>query len=606
MKKRSTRLRALQNQILRVEQRLQKMEKLSRRYSITRLLIFLSAAGLCILAAYFLSALFFWVTAGLGVIVFNIVAYYHRRLERSAKRHRIWRQIKLTQLARMQLDWGGIPAPSEPPPERDHPFELDLNITGVKSLHHLLDLAITIEGSDRLKKWLLAATPQLSEIQQRQTRVQELAPMSRFRDKLLLNFMEATNEPLEGKKFLNWLKQKGLRSHPWLLPLFSVLALLNLALFVLNHFNIIPAYWPFTFFAYAALYLLYAENLASIFDEALFLDEELGKLKAILLYLETYRHGRNKNLVELCSRFRTAAKRPSEQLKRIKAVATAIGLRMNPIMRILLNATTPWDWGCAHLLDRQKARLAELLPAWLDACFELEALNSLANFAYLNPNYAFPEIVADAGNRFQAQNLGHPLIPNEPRVANDFSLQSLGELVIITGSNMSGKSTFLRTLGINLSLAYAGGPVCADQLQISLFRLFTSLNVNDSLSDGFSFFYAEVRRLKALLEALRNTPASPLFFLIDEIFKGTNNRERLIGSRAYIRALVGQYGFGVIATHDLELAALAETFPQIHNFHFREEVVDSRMIFDYKLRSGPCPTTNALKIMALAGLPVKE
>ena len=601
---RPTRWRALTHQILRIENRLQKMHKLSRRYSTIRLLIFLSTVGLCIIAAYFLPALFFWIAIGLGVTLFNIVAYYHRRLERSAKRHRIWLRLKLTQLARMQLDWSAIPVPTEQPPERDHPFETDLNLTGVKSLHHLLDLAITVEGSGRLKKWLLTTVPQRSAIQQRQARVHEITPLSRFRDKLRLSFMEVTNEPLEGKKLLTWLAQKNLRSPAWLLPLFSVFALLNPALFVLNHLQFIPEYWPFTFFAYAALYLLYAENIASLFNEAIFLEDELAKLKALLLYLETYPYGQNKNLAELCHLFTSPAKRPSAQLKQVRAVVTAIGLRMNPLMRVLLNAILPWDWYCAYFLDKQKDQLATVLPNWLEVCFELEALNSLANFSYLNPQYTFPEIVADR-QRLQAQQLGHPLIPAEHRVVNDFALQNLGELAMVTGSNMSGKSTFLRTLGINLSLAYAGGPVCANHLQIPLLRLFTSLNINDSLSDGFSFFYAEVRRLKALLEALQNTQAPPLFFLIDEIFKGTNNRERLIGSRAYVRALVGQNGFGMISTHDLELTTLAESFPQIHNYHFREEVVDGKMHFDYKLHLGPCPTTNALKIMELAGLPVE-
>lgn len=605
MEKRALRLRALQTLILRIEHRLHKMEKRSQRFSIIRLLIFLSTAGLCILVAYFLPDRFYWMVIGLGTIVFNIIAYYHRRLERSAKRHRIWLQIKTTQWARMQLNWASIPAPLEQPSERDHPFEVDLNLTGVKSLHHLLDLSITVEGSGRLKKWLLTATPDLSEIRRRQTLVQEMTPLSRFRDKLRLSLMEVTHEPLEGKKLLTWLAQKSHRSPSWLLPLFSVLALFNLTFFVLNYFNFIPEYWwQFTFFAYAALYLFYAENIASIFNEAIFLEDELAKLKALLLYLETYPYGQNKNLAELCRRFIGTTKRPSEQLQQVGAVATAIGLRMNPLMRILLNAILPWDWYCAYFLDKQKTKLAAVLPDWLDVCFELEALNSLANFSYLNPDYNFPEIVT-SGNQLHAQQIGHPLIPAGHRITNDFVLQNLGELAMITGSNMSGKSTFLRTLGINLSLAYAGGPVCASHLQISLLRLFTSLNVNDSLSDGFSFFYAEVRRLKALLEALQNTQAPPLFFLIDEIFKGTNNRERLIGSRAYVRALVGQNGFGVISTHDLELTTLAETFPQIHNYHFREEVVDDKMHFDYKLHLGPCPTTNALKIMELAGLPVE-
>lgn len=603
MVKRTSRWRALNQQIFRLENRLQQMAQRSRRFSVLRLLIFLLTAGLYILATYWLNENFAWALAGAGLIVFNIVAYYHRRLERSAKRHRLWLQIKTTQLARMRLDWTAIPDPVEQPPERDHPFEVDLNITGAKSLHHLLDLAVTFEGSDRLKTWLLATTPSLEEIRRRQIRIQELAPLARFRDKLLLNFMAVTQEPLEGKKFLHWLQQHHLLTHRWLLPVLTGLAFLNVTLYALGSANVIPEYWPFPFFVYVALYLMYAENLKPLFSASLFLEEELGKLKAILLYLETYPYGKNENLSRLCEPFHAAAERPSAQLKKTTTIAAAIGLRMNPLLLILLNAIMPWDWYCAYFLDRQKARLKAMLPKWLDICCELEALNSLANFSYLNPEYTFPELVVEQ-QQLQAQHLGHPLIPTEQRVANDFALQNPGELVMITGSNMSGKSTFLRTLGINLSLAYAGGPACAARLQISLWRMFTSLNVNDSLADGFSFFYAEVRRLKALLEALQNAQAPPLFFLIDEIFKGTNNRERLIGSRAYVRALIGQRGSGVISTHDLELTSLAETFLQIRNFHFREEVADGRMIFDYKLRSGPCPTTNALKIMQIAGLPV--
>jgi DNA mismatch repair ATPase MutS len=171
---------------------------------------------------------------------------------------------------------------------------------------------------------------------------------------------------------------------------------------------------------------------------------------------------------------------------------------------------------------------------------------------------------------------------------------------------MSGKSSFLRTLGANLILTYAGAPVVAQSLDVSIFRLFTCIRVTDSLADGISYFYAEVRRLKALLEALESSSTLPMFFLIDEIFRGTNNRERLIGSRSYIRALVGKHGVGVISTHDLELVRLADEMPQVTNYHFEDRVADGQMAFDYVLRSGPSPTTNALKIMRQVGLPVSE
>jgi len=169
---------------------------------------------------------------------------------------------------------------------------------------------------------------------------------------------------------------------------------------------------------------------------------------------------------------------------------------------------------------------------------------------------------------------------------------------------MAGKSSFLRTIGVNLVLAYAGGPTVAQTFSASWLRLFATIRVADSLSDGFSFFYAEVRRLSQLLTALRDDGERPLLFLIDEIFRGTNNRERLIGSRAYIQALTQASGLGAIATHDLELVQLAEETDKLVNVHFRDDVVNGRMAFDYKLHSGPCPTTNALKIMELAGLPI--
>jgi DNA mismatch repair ATPase MutS len=179
------------------------------------------------------------------------------------------------------------------------------------------------------------------------------------------------------------------------------------------------------------------------------------------------------------------------------------------------------------------------------------------------------------------------------------------KIVVLTGSNMAGKSTFLRTVGVNLCLAYAGAPVNAGSLQTALFRVFTCIKVSDSVQDGLSYFYAEVKRLKALLAATEAEQSLPVLFLIDEIFRGTNSRERLIGSRAYLRALSQRTTLGLVATHDLELVKLADEISGGANFHFREEVRDGKMVFDYKLRAGPCPTTNALQIMALEGLPVE-
>ena len=207
---------------------------------------------------------------------------------------------------------------------------------------------------------------------------------------------------------------------------------------------------------------------------------------------------------------------------------------------------------------------------------------------------------------FTARAVGHPLIKPEAKVCNDFELDERRKVAILTGSNMAGKSTFLRTVGVNLCLAYAGAPVNAGDLQTSPFRVFTCIKVSDSVQEGLSYFYAEVKRLKALLSATERGEDLPVLFLIDEIFRGTNSRERHIGSRAYIRALSNRKTVGLVATHDLELVKLADEIPGVGNFHFREEVHEGRMVFDYHLRIGPCPTTNALQIMRLEGLPVDD
>ena len=197
-----------------------------------------------------------------------------------------------------------------------------------------------------------------------------------------------------------------------------------------------------------------------------------------------------------------------------------------------------------------------------------------------------------------------PLLPAATRVTNDLEIRALGEVDILTGSNMAGKSTFLKTIGMNFCLAYAGAPVVATEFVAMPFRLHACIRITDSIVDGFSYFYAEVKCLRALLETLRTRDDLPLLYLVDEIFRGTNNRERLIGSRSYIRTLMGARGVGLIATHDFELARLADGNAFARNYHFRDDVSDGRLVFDYQLREGPCPTTNALKIMEMEGLPV--
>ena len=604
MMDKSTRLHLLERQITRLDNRLAQLQSLNEKYVQGRFGLFVALAIGVFLIFSQVSTNAGYVAALIAIIVFNVVAYFHRRVKTSIQRHRLWRQIKQEHVARIRLDWGMIPA-SESAAPAGHPFALDLDLVGERSLHRLLDTAISREGSQRLLHWLLATDPQPQVIDQRRKLVQELIPLTIFRDKLLLSGYQASGavRQVNARSLVNWLEQHA-SGGPSALDMTILIGLsaVNIVLLVLSTAQVIPAYWMFTMLAYIAYSLFRSRVLGDVFGQALSLRDMIENLNTIFRYLEQYHYGAKPGLKALCQPFLHAQRRPSAQLRRIGRVASGASIRGNPILWFMLNILIPWDYTVAYLFERQKRDIAQLLPQWLDVWFELEALSALANFAYLNPDYTFPVIAAEA--IFSGQQLGHPLIPHTEKVCNDFALTELGTVVIITGSNMAGKSSFLRTLGVNLCLAYAGAPVNAAHMQAGLFRVFTCIKVSDSVTDGFSYFYAEVRRLKALLQALDEPDAYPLFFLIDEIFKGTNNRERIIGSTAYIRSLAGRRCVGAVSTHDLELVKLADLYPQVLNYHFREEVIEGRMAFDYLLRTGPCPTTNALKIMEIEGLPV--
>jgi DNA mismatch repair ATPase MutS len=305
-----------------------------------------------------------------------------------------------------------------------------------------------------------------------------------------------------------------------------------------------------------------------------------------------------------------SAVKPSFHVKQAARTLQAISIKAHPLVHLAVNALCPWDlWFTRRLIHIQQA-IKSHLPVWLDCLAEVEAASALATFAYLHPDYTWPTPLSIIGEQnganavIRARRLGHPLLPALTRVPNDIHLAGLGSIHLITGSNMSGKSTFLRTIGINLCLAQAGGPVCAGQFDWTWSRLACCIRIDDSLDAGLSFFYAEVKRLKTILDATQERTAPPVLFLIDEIFKGTNNRERLIGSRAYIKTLSGGNGFGLVSTHDLELTDLEKEIPLLTNAHFQETVAAGALEFDYRLRPGPCPTTNALRIMELEGLPV--
>jgi hypothetical protein len=613
-----TRLVQLERQIARLRRRTDFLNAISRKYWVARRIIFVLGALVALALCGFAGSNLAWFIAALIAIVFFIVTVFHTRVRDGLTRNSLLIEIKEIQIARIQLNWSGIP-PTDPSkgPVPGHAFETDLDITGERSLHRLIDCAVTEEGSERLKSWLLSTRPDPELIEQRQRLVCELKDHSVFRDKLQLlsgvarlatgpSRSQTGSRSWKSSILVNWLEKS--RSKGSLLPtviFLGILAGLNITCLVLWSLHLIPRIWPFVFLIYAGASILSQRKIETAWSELHDLEKALRHFHAVFAYLESRSYQNTPNLATICAPFREEGKRPSIEIRRLGRLAAALGVRTNPILYLLIHTFVPWDFYFSYRLELIKKEIAHLLPRWLDAWHELEALNSLANFAYLNPHYVFPTLAAGCKGLI-ARGLGHPLLKPASKVCNDFHLDQEQRIVILTGSNMAGKSTFLRTVGLNLSLAYAGAPVNAASMQTSLFRVFTCIKVSDSVQDGLSYFYAEVKRLQALLAATEIDDVLPVLFLIDEIFRGTNSRERLIGSRSYIRTLSNGSSMGLVATHDLELIKLADDIPGVVNYHFREEVHKGRMVFDYRLRTGPCPTTNALTIMRLEGLPVEE
>jgi len=585
------------------------LEKLNNNFSWYRLGLFFLGVIISLLFFFFTSNLLTIISILFFLISFAILAHIHGKIIRGLNRLNAWIKIKETHCARINLDWKNIPNVIDQNLDNS-PIEIDLDITGNKSLLQLIDFTVSIQGRSLLRSWLLNKAPNKNEIYERQKLVKELIPHSRLRDKMYLIKMMLNKNDFNGELVINWLKnftpQKSIKK---LLILLSILAPLNIILFILSLTINLPAYWAITLLFYIGIYYFGRDRRNNLFEEIEFLNDELKKFRSILTLLENYPYPGNSLIKNECNIFLDKNKLPSFLLKSIENSMSFLRLRKgNPFVWTLIRLLFPIDYFFTRKIDNYKEKLFKKLPAWLNTFYKIDALNSLANFAYLNPEYKFPDIVPgnSPGEKiFEAIEIGHPLIPHENKVFNNFQISSIGETAIITGSNMSGKSTFLRTLGINVCLAYSGGPVNARTLNLSLFRIFTCIKVSDSVIDGISYFYAEVKRLKQLLEIINEKNKLPLFFLIDEIFSGTNNIERLKGSKAFIKALSQANGLGVVATHDLELIKLEQEILNIKNYHFKEEIRNDKMVFDYKINPGPCPTTNALIIMKMEGLPVE-
>jgi DNA mismatch repair ATPase MutS len=329
---------------------------------------------------------------------------------------------------------------------------------------------------------------------------------------------------------------------------------------------------------------------------------DLEGLEKVLAYLERATFV-SPMLERLGSELEIAGRSPSRQFRVLRFWAGWAELRFQWLIHPFANVFLMWDVHILRAIERWNKDVGQQAARWLNVVGSFEALASLATLHGIEPHSSFPCITD--GGPFEAKQMEHPLLDIDVRVANDLCVPGSGSVVVVTGSNMAGKSTLLRTVGLNLALAFAGGPVCAASLRTPAVRLRASMRASDSLQAGASYFYAELEKLKSVIRAADQPP--PVFFLLDELLRGTNARARGIGARAVVRYLMSKGAFGIVATHEYALCEQdEESNYRTINAHFTDVLTDGNMTFDYKVRSGAATTSNALLLLELAGIPVHD
>lgn len=547
-----------------------------------------------------------------AAVAFAVFVVWHARiLNAEDEAWRFWR-VNENAASRAQDEWQALPEDGAEFQDPEHPNSGDLDVFGPRSLFQFINVAHTTYGQAALAR-CLAGVDSLDAIISRQQAVRELEPKLDFRQALEAYTLRAPNPPgqrvshnhaaLDLQLLIRWAE-----SEPTLLPrtglvwaarLLPVITLLGFLSSKLLGFSLL--FWAVPLALQIVLTLKTGQIAANVFGAVSSSPGAFSRLRPTLRLVENaeLRAPLLKRLAEVLGKGPRAA---SEQMRRFERVLSWFELRHNGMVYPFINVVFLWDVHCVVALERWQKESGRALAPWLTALGQWEALSSLAGMAHDNPDFTFPEMV-DGASVFEAKGLGHPLIPARVRVGNDVILGGAGTALLVTGSNMSGKSTLLRAMGLAAVLGLAGGPVCARQLRLSPMRVYTSMRISDSLSAGVSHFYAELKKLRAALVASRGE--FPVFFLLDEILHGTNSDERQIGARWILGELIEAGATGAVSTHDLALCALPENLmSRVRTVHLRESVDGERMTFDYKLRPGPVSGGNALLLMRSLGLNV--
>ena len=484
-----------------------------------------------------------------------------------------------------------------------HPYSYDLDLFGRKSLFQALGRTCTHIGKQTLATWMQHHLTEKAAIETRQESIRDMSRRMEFREAFRVTGSINRGADSDEEEISRWSQTPSVLQHLWWVKLcLWAVPGINILLLALGLLHILSLSW------FGMMFTVFVILSFGLIQRVTLIQESYGKkLKTLNRYARLITLAKGETwqapaLRELTDKLDIDGHSPAEALTQLSKELDRLDLRNNQLLYVILEGSMFFQLRQIVRIERWKARYGKYLMGWLEAVGELDALCSLGTFAYNHPAYTYPTIT-NQPFCFLARNMGHPLMPEAQCVKNDATIPSRPYFLIITGANMAGKSTYLRTIGVNYLLACMGCPVCCESLTLYPAHLITSLRTTDSLSDNESYFFAELKRLKRIIDLLNK--GQELFIILDEILKGTNSADKQKGSLDLIRQFMRLKADGIIATHDLLLGTLADQFPEyIRNYCFEADIKDNELTFSYRLREGVAQNMNACFLMRKMGITI--
>ena len=584
-----------------MNEKLKVVEKKSSMLSYGRLII---AIAIIALAYYFYTTnniKIGGIVLGILVVIFIAVAIVHNNIINKKKKMLAILEYNQRGIKRINGNWKEFQDCGEEFINLKHNFSSDLDIFGKNSLFQWINTTKSAFGREKLASILrISKLPDNVEVINNQEALKELSEKREFCEKIYINSDYSKDIKESSKNLLMWMEsdEKTTFTHKYISYLFISITLIFIYLTLSGRLPV--NYLILDLFINYLVVKLITRNLNDTIDIILKSKKSIIQYGDILNIIENEKF-KSKKLKNLKSKLVSDNEKCNDEMGKLRNIINWLGDSRGNAYYLLLNVFMLSDIFVLYNLEMWRIKNGKKVREWLEVLGEFEAYSSLSNLVFENPNWSYPEVTADES--LQCIQVAHPLL-GEKGKANDFTLQGEKKVALITGSNMSGKSTFLRTIGFNMVLAYIGLPVKAKKFSCGIYSIYTCMRTQDNLEENISSFYAEILRIKLVIEAAKN--GETVFFLLDEIFKGTNSKDRHIGAKVLIEQLVKENGKGLVSTHDFELCDLENVHKWLTNYNFQEYYLDNKIKFDYKLRSGRSTTQNAKYLMKMAGIDIVE